>query len=237
MLYIIVVSHFHEKYIARLLGNISVDRLENVKIIIKDNVKSPELKKICASYGVEYLSSEKKMGFGENNNYAVKNIMHKYTLKKEDYIFFINPDVIVSCEVIQDLYTYVIERNIQLFTIDLYKDFEMNIRDCSVRQFPNLKDFVSSYLFKKNPTIIQRDSITSPTVVDWCAGSFIGISSGLFKQLKGFDEKYYMYCEDIDLCFRAKKNGSQLVYLPSFKESVIAHILVTDSLCQNIIWS
>ena len=41
---------------------------------------------------------------------------------------------------------------------------------------------------------------------DWIAGMFMLFKSEVYKSLGGFDEKYFMYCEDMDICFRAKIN-------------------------------
>ncbi|MFC4252574.1 glycosyltransferase [Sinimarinibacterium flocculans] len=43
--------------------------------------------------------------------------------------------------------------------------------------------------------------------VTWIAGLFIAMRAEVFRQLRGFDERYYMYCEDVDLCLRARAAG------------------------------
>jgi hypothetical protein len=54
--------------------------------------------------------------------------------------------------------------------------------------------------------------------VDWAAGSFLLFRSGMYTELNGFDTSYFMYCEDIDICWRAKvKVKSPVVYLPHIK--------------------
>lgn len=53
-----------------------------------------------------------------------------------------------------------------------------------------------------NKSKIKKENILSDTVVDWCAGSFMLIHALSFLNVNGFDQKYFMYCEDIDLCMR-----------------------------------
>jgi GT2 family glycosyltransferase len=46
------------------------------------------------------------------------------------------------------------------------------------------------------------------------------------EQLRGFDEGFYMYCEDVDLCYRAGEKGWRVVYYP---DSVIYHLIGRSS--------
>ncbi|MDE1292895.1 hypothetical protein [Vibrio aestuarianus] len=56
------------------------------------------------------------------------------------------------------------------------------------------------------------------SIVDWAAGSFLVFQADLYKKLNGFDENYFMYFEDVDICFRARKYYDQnVVYLSNIK--------------------
>ena len=46
--------------------------------------------------------------------------------------------------------------------------------------------------------------------VDWVSGAFMAFKSSVFQSLGGFDECYFMYCEDVDICLRAQLAGYQL---------------------------
>ena len=55
---------------------------------------------------------------------------------------------------------------------------------------------------------------------DWVSGSVILIRSEFFRRLKGFDEDFWMYFEDVDLCKRVRKAGGEIAFL---KNAVIEH--------------
>jgi GT2 family glycosyltransferase len=184
------------------------------RIIIKDNKKSNDLKKICFKHDVIYCDSEQTMGFGANNNYAVKFIADNYSINDNDYFLFLNPDILFSLEQLHELLMVLDENKPAACTIDLFKDEEFKQRDFFIRRFPTAIDFFSSYLLGKNSTIINRDNIKNPIVIDWCAGSFMVIRADVFMSLNGFDEKYFMYCEDLDICFRMKLSGYTMTYFP-----------------------
>lgn len=50
--------------------------------------------------------------------------------------------------------------------------------------------------------------------VDFVSGGFTAIKRDVFDKLNGYDEDYFMYVEDMDLCYRAKKRGYEIYYLP-----------------------
>lgn len=79
-----------------------------------------------------------------------------------------------------------------------------------------------SYLGFKNNTIINKCLINEPLVVDWAAGSFLAIKAENFGKVGGFNTRYFMYCEDIDLCLRLKGNGTNLYFIHSIKAMHLA---------------
>ena len=90
------------------------------------------------------------------------------------------------------------------------------------------------FVYRKNPTIfdmfirmfckklfpkrikyhtLQNKDYTKPFQVPFAQGSFLIIKSQLFKELKGFDENFFMYMEDADLCRRVNQI-TKLMYCP-----------------------
>lgn len=57
--------------------------------------------------------------------------------------------------------------------------------------------------------------------VDSVSGAFLMISKNLFEEINGFDEEFFMYGEDLDLCFRVKEEGYKVIY---FADAVITHL-------------
>ena len=61
--------------------------------------------------------------------------------------------------------------------------------------------------------VVQADARS----VAWVAGSALLTTRSLFEQLRGFDERYFLYFEDIDYCLRAAKRGAKVVYIDAFE--------------------
>lgn len=217
MLYCIIVSHHHDDFIVSNAHEMLCGLSGNIKMIVKDNVNSEYLNQFCKKNDIIYIATKIESGFGRNNNEAVSYIENTFGINNDDYFLFINPDVVISSWTINDFYSYVCDKKILVSTIDLFKDEEFNIRDNFIREFPNILDFASSLLLNKNKTVLNRELITKPVKVSWCAGSFICINAITFTEIYGFDESFYMYCEDVDLCYRLYLKNTPIYYLPQFR--------------------
>lgn len=219
MVYIIIVSHGHALYLLESIPKIA-NHQNLYTIVIRDNLNDKNIEAMCKTCGVIYLNNMEGVpnGFGKNNNIAVKYIMENKKITDDDYVIIFNPDVYMDPEELNLLCRDIREKkiNYDFFTIDLFTDIDSHKRDKSVRTFPRLSDFISSYIFHNDKTVVTRNDILSPKSVDWFSGAFMAIRLNTFIRLGGFDERYFMYCEDLDLCRRASENNIQRFYLPDY---------------------
>ena len=94
----------------------------------------------------------------------------------------------------------------------------------SARRFPGLR----ASLLRRTPLrLLVRDSeaerthlgavtdLTRPSDVDWLLGAAMMFRAGTYRELGGMDERYRLYCEDIDICWRLRRAGWQVHYLPA----------------------
>lgn len=234
-IYVSIVSHNNMDFIIKNHDLLKINVLENVKIFIKDNIGQTELKDYCKKNNITYLYQPLKLGFGANNNYVFQYIYDHYKPNNNDCFLLLNPDVYISLKQFEILINELLFNKYEAFTIDLYKDKELTLRDPFIRLFPKCSDFLYSYLFNRNKTIIDRENIKYQ-IIEWCAGSFMGFTVDTFLSLKGFDEGYFMYCEDIDICYRASKLGINISYLGNIKAVHLAQHLNRNFMSKSFIW-
>jgi GT2 family glycosyltransferase len=99
-------------------------------------------------------------------------------------------------------------------------------REPSARMFPTLRDeiFTMSGLAAKYPhsrTFARLDrrwaNPEQDAAVDWIPGAFVFLPRSVFLNLGGFDERFFMYYEEVDLCRRLQQSGYQVLYWPRLK--------------------
>lgn len=235
--YISIVSHGHKEIIEEIGCLPSLANDTAVELILLDNIGEKGLRPYCQKNGITYLENKSKKGFGENNNIVFRYVEDNVGFQDDDYFLILNPDVKTDSMTILNTCSLAEANSSQLSTINLFKDMETKAFDNCVRYFPSFFDFLSSYLGLGNQTIIDKSKISKPMTVDWAAGSFLLFKVDLYKNLGGFDPAYFMYCEDIDICWRAQKLASErLMFFPDVKATHYAKHANRSLLSKHFFW-
>jgi N-acetylglucosaminyl-diphospho-decaprenol L-rhamnosyltransferase len=237
--FISVISHGHEKLILDLNCLATLSQNDKFEIVIKNNIslESEALSALAKEKNIHFLDESYGLGFGENNNYVFNWCCKNLNLKPTDWFLVLNPDVLVDDSSIINLVEQAHKNSIELATINLYKDNEYTIYDNCVRSFPTLLDFISSYIGLGNRTILDKRNTSKKRLVDWAAGSFLLFKSSLYRDLAGFDPNYFMYCEDIDICWRAKElKDKSLMFYPDIKAIHFAEHANRSLFSKHFIW-
>lgn len=67
----------------------------------------------------------------------------------------------------------------------------------------------------------------APYVVDWVYGTFMAVRRDLFRRLGGFDARYFLYGEDMDLCYRAARLGERTIHVPTARAVHLGNLSAT----------
>ena len=232
--YISVISHGHSCLINQLscLSNLSSE----LQIVIKSNKPGDSFESLAHKANFHWLDSTYGLGFGHNNNTVFNYCRTKLGMKDNDYFIVLNPDVIVESDEVKLLIGYMKSSGCKLSTINLYRDYNRLISDNSIRKYPSLIQFVKSFLGLGNSAIIEKNGIKEPTYVDWAAGSFLAFEASHYDSLNGFDENYFMYCEDIDICYRSHLLGERVKYFPKIQAVHLAKHANKKIMSKHFYW-
>ena len=199
--------------------NIILDCLKsiskNIKILIVENSeKFINSDQILSEYkNVNIVCTGENLGYGAGNNFGIKSV-------KTDYILILNPDVICDKNFFSNISDVVKEA----------KDF--SIIGC---QYLYDKTFMPAGFFdkKKNEEFIEyfKNHETNDLLeVDWVTGCSLLINLKKFKNNLIFDENFFLYFEEFDLCKSLKDKGEK-VY--SSKKLKIHHLGLKSSVDEN----
>ena len=217
MIFVSVVSHGHFDLIKELgvLANVAKD--SRLRIYLVDNVGEANFEEWCKENHITYKKNKKKLGFGANNNLNFAQAAEA-SKSVDDYFIVLNPDLIIDPSMLVELEQQSKQYEACISTVNLFLDRDLKFSEDCIRNFPSAMSFLKSFLFGKNSTIIPKNNIITPVPVDWCAGCLIGFNMIHYRRLNGFDERYFMYCEDIDICYRSWKiHGERVMYFPDIK--------------------
>jgi GT2 family glycosyltransferase len=185
-------------------------------IIVDNGSHDGTVEMVEQDYPQAKLIKNTNEGFGKGNNRGIK-------VATGDYVLLLNGDTKVSPDTLQVMLDFMKGRpDVGISTCKLVKpDGELDWA-CR-RSFPD--PAVAFYrlsglskIFKKHKKIaaynMTHKSVDEETEIDCCSGAFSLISRPCLDQIKGFDEDYFMYGEDIDLCYRAQAAGFKIWYYP-----------------------
>ncbi|MFN6514489.1 MAG: glycosyltransferase family 2 protein [Nostoc sp. CreGUA01] len=187
--------------------------LPSYEIIVVDNASSDgSVELIIEKFPqVRLLRQTKNRGFGAGNNAGAK-------LASGEFLFFLNTDTILTSNILPHLIGLMqADRKIGILGPKLLNsDGSLQI---SVSPALGIKgeyqarkmhlDYVNS-----SEQVLIEQRFQEIQEVDIVVGAAFLIRSSLFHQLGGFDENFFMYFEESDLCQRAQNQGYKIIYTP-----------------------
>lgn len=215
-LYISVVSHNNDSMIIN--NDVLAKLAKQFTVVLKSNTPATDkLVQHCIDNEIVLINTEFGLGFGSNNNYVQQYCINQLGMKENDYFLVLNPDVIIDILSLEHLFEQVRKDGSPISTINLYCDENKTTPEQSIKKFPRIIAPIKGLFQKKRSDAYDKKVITKPMYVDWAAGSFLLFNANTYQILNGFDEKYFMYFEDVDLCRRANKLGIKVTYYPNIE--------------------
>lgn len=160
---------------------------------------------------IQVIQNGQSMGFAAGFSQDAKGI-------QEDYLLFYNPDAQNFIKVPIAFIEKPANWNAGIIGIQLLNDSGVPDRYCA--RFPTWGHFFSGIFgldklsSKWFPTHFMREwDYSENRVVDHVMGSFYLVRRSLFERLRGFDERFFVYLEDVDFSYRAWKDGWHSFYL------------------------
>lgn len=197
---IIIVTYRSEKLIIK-----NLDILKKFKVVIIDNSNSSELEKIVNNFGnIHFIKSPKNLGYGRAANLGVR---HANTT----FVLTVNPDLILNENSIKNLLnTFMTDvDNIGMLAPSLFDEKMQNRCHGSISYIDRLKG--------KKISNSKNNIATGNTCCKFLMGSCYLIKREFFNNLGGFDNTFFMYFEDVDLCDRIIESGKYIMEVPSSK--------------------
>ena len=222
---ILIVTYNSRRLIDPLLTHLQQELAHlDAEVVLVDNASyDGTAQQVRAAHPwVRVIDSTTNLGFAAGNNLAARHARGRHLL-------LLNPDALPA--------PGALRRGITL--MDQHPQAGLGggelrgtdgSRQPSARMFPTLRDefFTLAGLAARHPTSRLFGRLDrrwadpeQAALVDWIPGAFVFIPAAVWARLGGFDERFFMYYEEVDLCRRLQAAGLQVHYWPELKATHI----------------
>ena len=189
--------------------------IDGVRVFVTDNASSDDPAAVLADLPVDFVVLDENIGFGAGCNAGWRR-------GDAPYVLFLNPDAAIDEGSLRAL-AGVLDRNARVGLVApriLEPDGSLAF---SQRRFPRLRSTYARALFLhrifaraawtdelvRDPSAYER-----PSSPDWVSGACMLVRRSVLEETGGFDERFFLYCEDKDLCRRIRAAGYEVLYEP-----------------------
>lgn len=223
---VIIVSFNTRKLLVSCIESV----LKNTKgikfeIVVVDNNSEDDSAEAAKKLGAVVIKNSSNAGFATANNQGLK-------IAKGEYILFLNSDTEINNNVLGEMLVWMKENPMVGVATPALKNKDGSLQATggffpslasvfswmTIQDFPFVDGFIKPFHPLHSKSFFSKgDSFyKNKRELDWVTGAFLLTKKEIMDKVKGWDEDYFMYVEEVDLCFRIKKLGYQVWYLPKW---------------------
>lgn len=220
---IVIVTYNNEQDIGDCLRDLEKSKVEDfsMEITVVDNNSSDTTVNVVKKFSkVKLLEPKENLGLSKANNWAIKEFLKN----GDDYILIINPDTLISENLISDLVRTMQQNpNVGICGPKIYfaPGFEFYKDRYNKEDLGKVFWFAGGIIDWKNVLtshfgVDEVDNGQYETLrdTDFVSGCAMFVRKSVFEKIGFLDEGMAMYLEDLDFCLRAKKAGFRIIYAP-----------------------
>lgn len=214
---IIIVNWNSTEFLRKCLTSVYLN-MEGMsfEVIVIDNASFDGCEKMIMEEfpQVRFIQSEENVGFARGNNLASEHA-------SGEILLFLNPDTEIVGSALQSMVACLESLPDAGIIGPKLLNTDLSVQTSCIQPFPSILNLTldSAYMRSKfpkwslwgNQALYEENG--QPMVVEWISGACLMIRKCLFENVKRFTSEYFMYGEDMDLCYKVKKTGWKNYYL------------------------
>lgn len=199
-----ITSHRQIHLVKHLLSDLQAHcSAEHVEIILTRNVaETHDFNPDQLSLPIRLIDNPFPKGFGANHNAAFK-------IATGEYFCVLNPDIRLKENPFPALIALAQQSAAGVVAPRIVNT--AGLREDSARRFPTPFELLRKALGGKSEVVTDAADVSAP---DWVAGMFMMFPAPVFRAMGGFDERFFLYYEDVDLCARLALAGYKRLVCP-----------------------
>jgi N-acetylglucosaminyl-diphospho-decaprenol L-rhamnosyltransferase len=193
-----------------------LSQADDISVFVVDNASVDGSLDVVADLPVVAIQLEDNRGFGHGCNVGWRR-------GARDSVLFLNPDARIPPDGVREL-ARILRANEGVGIVGPRIVDENGVTDHSIRRFPRLASTYAQALFLHRvwpradwaDEVVRDDAVYErSTAAEWLSGACLMARRNVLEELGGFDEAFFMYCEDKDICRRAWLAGYEVRYEPT----------------------
>jgi len=203
-----IVSHRQAGHVLALLQDLDRFCQGPLEILVTLNVpEAHALSRVRDRFPVHIVTNSVPKGFGANHNAA-------FTRAAGEQFCVLNPDLRLRADPFPAMLTCLADPQVGVCGPCVLSP-DGGVED-SAREFPTPMSIVAK-AFGRYDGAQPFSEGTNRVYPDWVAGMFMLFRAPVFRAVRGFDERYHLYYEDVDLCARLRLAGYVVALCPRAK--------------------
>jgi N-acetylglucosaminyl-diphospho-decaprenol L-rhamnosyltransferase len=185
-------------------------------VIVVDNAEASESARALGATSARIVESGVNLGYGRGVNRGA-------ALTEGEYLVVSNPDILVHDLAVATLVEYLVEHPEVGIVAPRIERPDGSVYP-SQRVFPNVwlagAHALLAPFWPDNPATRRYRAARADGTVEWVSGAFFVMRRADFEAVGGFDERFFMFAEDMDLCWRVREHGWGIA---AVNEAVVTH--------------
>ncbi len=232
----IIVNYKTPQLVIDCLESIALENFNDTEIFVSviDNNSGDDsydimlsvVKKRAWDSWISILPSNDNGGFSYGNNVCLKKVMDQ--TEQPDFVWFLNPDTFIRKDACNELISFLNENPGVGIAGSRLEDPDGTPQISAFRDFTVISEMLDGFRFSIFSKILSRwelvpqEIATKPHKTAWIAGASMMFRKEVLSDVGYFDENFFLYYEEVDLCLRARRAGWDCWYVP---ESRVVHLV------------
>ena len=206
---IVILSYNNKRYLEELIHSLEGTITKDCEIVIVDNGSERETREYLEGFQKK-RQKHRVVFLDENKGYSAGNNIGADAARGK-YLIFLNNDMVARRGWLQPLLQELGKRSVGIVGAKLLF-LDKRIQHAGLTAFFNMYPLSRKYRVPD-----KRDNEKGPVEVLAVTGACLGIKKDLFHAMGGFDERFHLVFQDMDLCYKVLKEGRNIVYRPDAK--------------------
>lgn len=206
---IVILNYKVKDDVLACIKSLQKSSYKNYQMIVVDNNSEDGLADEIKNFPeIKFIQNNNNLGYTGGNNIGIKAALEIGA----DFVFILNPDTLVDSDCLKSLLEAAKILNAQIVGPKIY--FPDNKTIWFAGGIIDTNNIIGVHQGVDEKDLGQYDKVEE---TDFVTGAAMFVKSNTFEKIGFFDDRYFLYLEDLEFCFRAKLKGMKILYDPRAK--------------------